>query len=207
MSINSDTREKLLDVALELVQTRGFNAFSYRDMATAVGIRTASIHYYFPTKPDLAREVIVRHRRVVAGFLADVDAKGGNAFERLKHYCEVFRTTLSHGHRMCLGGMLAIEYQSLPGEVVAEVRGFYRDNERWLTRTLTEGNKTGVLTIATTVAKVARLLFDALEGAMLAARAFDDFARLDAAIDWHLQQLRGRKKPRRQASTTTSSRQ
>ena len=49
----------ILDVAQQLIQTRGYNAFSYADIASQVGIRTATIHYYFPTKADLGREVVV----------------------------------------------------------------------------------------------------------------------------------------------------
>ena len=189
----SDTRTALLDVALELLQTRGFHSFSFRDLADRVGIKTASIHYHFPTKGDLGRDVLVRHRALVADFQAEVDANGKNAFERLKLYCNVFRSTLSHGHRMCLGGMLAIEYSTLPEEVVEQVRGFYEDNEQWLTRTLLEGRQDGVLTFSAPAATVARMLFDALEGAMLAARAFGDDKRLDAAIHWHLSQLAAEK--------------
>jgi TetR/AcrR family transcriptional repressor of nem operon len=187
--IASDTRDKLLDIALELVQTRGFNAFSFRDIAERIGITTASIHYYFRTKADLGRELVIRHRGVLAEFLATVDATPNDAFERLRHYCRVFQTTLANGHRMCLGGMLAIEAATLPGEVVLEVRGFYDDNERWLTRTLEEGDRQGLLRFSPP--PPSRILFDALEGAMLAARAFNDPTRLDAAIDWHLNQLRG----------------
>ena len=33
-------------------QQRGFHSFSYRNVGAQVGIRTASIHYRFPTKAD-----------------------------------------------------------------------------------------------------------------------------------------------------------
>jgi hypothetical protein len=88
--------------------------------------------------------------------------------------------------------MLAIEYASLPGKVVKEVRGVYEDNERWLSRTLEDGRQQGTLHF--NAPTLARILFDALEGAMLAARVFNDPTRLEAAIDWHLNQLRSKKR-------------
>ena len=37
-----------LNLAETLVRTRGYNGFSYRDLAEQIGIKTASIHYRFP---------------------------------------------------------------------------------------------------------------------------------------------------------------
>lgn len=36
--------DDILDVAQRLLQTRGYNGFSYMDVAGAVGIRSASLH-------------------------------------------------------------------------------------------------------------------------------------------------------------------
>ena len=43
-------RTRLLDVAQELIQTRGFNGFSFRDIATHVRLRAPSIHHHLPSK-------------------------------------------------------------------------------------------------------------------------------------------------------------
>ncbi|MFY1975969.1 TetR/AcrR family transcriptional regulator, partial [Achromobacter dolens] len=34
------------------------NGFSYRDLAEHVGVKTSSIHYYFPGKDDLLYEAV-----------------------------------------------------------------------------------------------------------------------------------------------------
>ena len=59
------THQKLLDVGAELCQTMGYNAFSYRHMADRLGIKTATIHYYFPSKADLGRELMANYREAV----------------------------------------------------------------------------------------------------------------------------------------------
>jgi TetR/AcrR family transcriptional repressor of nem operon len=185
-----DTRTQILDIATELVRTRGYNGFSFHDLAGRVGIKTASIHYHFPTKGALGLSLVRRQRQALSKAMADIDAKGSDAWERLRKYTVLFRSTLEQGHQMCLGGMLAIEYRSLPSDLVTEVQGFFNDNEKWLTRTLQVGRKAGVITFSRPAAEVARTLFAALEGAMLSACAFGDFARFDAAATWHLAQLK-----------------
>jgi TetR/AcrR family transcriptional regulator, transcriptional repressor for nem operon len=189
-----DTRSRLLEVALELVQLRGYNAFSFQDLARRVGIKTASIHYHFPTKGDLGLTLVRRHRQVFADAFASIDTSEPDHWERLRRYVGLFRATLEDGHRMCLAGMLAIEYQSLPPELVDEVRGLFENNELWLTKTLKAGRKAGLLDFDGPAAEVARTLFAALEGAMLSACAFADLNRFDAAATWHLEQLRNRRK-------------
>ena len=60
MQEHNATAGKILDVAEHFMQTRGFNDFSYRDIQNEVGVKTSSIHYYFPTKQDLVIHLIDR---------------------------------------------------------------------------------------------------------------------------------------------------
>ena len=57
-ALRSETAEKILDVAERLIQTRGCSAFSYQDIADALKIKKASIHYHFESKTDLVIAVI-----------------------------------------------------------------------------------------------------------------------------------------------------
>ena len=45
-----DMRSTLIDVATGQVRRLGYSAFSYADLAAAVGIRKPSIHHHFPAK-------------------------------------------------------------------------------------------------------------------------------------------------------------
>ena len=57
----ADTRSRILDVAERLVQTRGFNGFSYADIAAELQISKASLHYHFPSKAELGEALIGRY--------------------------------------------------------------------------------------------------------------------------------------------------
>ena len=56
----SATKTRILDVAERLTQTKGFNGFSYLDLAEEVGIKNSSIHYHFKAKIDLAEALVER---------------------------------------------------------------------------------------------------------------------------------------------------
>lgn len=189
MAMN-ETKETVLEVARELVQTRGFNAFSFRDLAERVRIKTASVHYYFPTKGELCRALIARQRQDVAAALGRIDADERNALRKLECYVAVFRSTLETGNRMCLCGMLASDFTTLEPEVVDDLRRSFEDHEVWLKRVLTEGKKSGTLQFTGNALSEARLLVSSLEGAMLIARAFEDPTRFETSARSVISRLR-----------------
>lgn len=175
------TRTLLLDTAQELVQTRGYNGFSFRDLAERVRIKTASIHYHFPTKVVLARALIERARHEFANAAAAIDAEVADPFRRLERYASIFRSTLELGNRMCLCGMFAADLATLDPSIVDELRLALEDHERWLERVLAEGKRSGHFEFRGSALAQARLLLAFLEGAMLLARAFEEPRRFEAA--------------------------
>jgi TetR/AcrR family transcriptional regulator, transcriptional repressor for nem operon len=182
----SGTTDQLLDVAQELAQTRGYNAFSYRDLAARVGIRSASIHHHFPSKGDLGRALVARYRERFSDALRRIAAGPGDAAARLTAYVELFRATYENGGRLCLGGMFAADLPTLPLEVQEQVRGFYADNEAWLTRLLDAGRRSSELDFQGSPRDAAAALLDGLEGALLGARAHGSTARFARATRWLL---------------------
>ena len=118
------TRDALLDVAQEFAQTRGYNDFSFRDLSKRVRVKTASIHYWFPTKGDLGRELMKRYHQRFMAALAAIDGRRWRAKQKLLAFAGLFRAALVQGDRMCLCGMLATEFATLPREVQEEVKAF-----------------------------------------------------------------------------------
>src|SRR5947207_472625 len=106
------TANRILDVAERLAQTRGFNGFSYADIAGQLGVTKASLHYHFPTKADLGTRLIQRYRDVFTTALAAIDASGVDARAKLRAYVAIYSAVLSN-NRMCLCGMLAADYATL----------------------------------------------------------------------------------------------
>lgn len=174
----SPTVDRILDTGLEFLQSRGLNGFSFRDISDRVGVKSASIHYHFPTKFDLALAILTR---INAGFeraLSDIDAGRGSASEKLEAFCDLFLDTYGDAGRLCPFCMVAVAQVSAPREVVDEARGFWRRGELWLTGVLEAGRASGELEFVTPAGEIARTYVSALEGALIIARAFEDRARI-----------------------------
>jgi TetR/AcrR family transcriptional regulator, transcriptional repressor for nem operon len=185
----ASTATQILDVAQELVQSRGFNAFSYRDLAERVGIRTATIHYYFPAKADLGKALMERYHDGVMAAVAEIDAAPVSAMERLRRYAGILESVLSCEDRVCLGGMLASDFATLPPNLQAAVSRFIAANENWLARVLEDGRAGGALRFTGPPGPVATALFAGLEGAMLVARSCGDIERYRQSAAWLLGNL------------------
>ncbi len=182
------TAEHILDVAERLAQTRGFNGFSYAHIAAEIGITKASLHYHFPSKADLGRALVARYAKNFQAATAGILASGEDALVKLKQYVLVYRQVLG-ADRMCLCGMFAAEYATLPEQVQQELRRFFDENERWLTGVLEEGLRQGALQFEGHARDVAGLLTGALEGSMLLARSYGDGTRFNASVEQLLKTL------------------
>ena len=175
-----DTSARILDVAEQLIQVRGFNAFSYADIAAQLDITKASLHYHFASKAQLGRALIDRYAQRFGELLAGIDEGTAGAPDKLRAYARLYSDVL-RGRRMCLCGMLAAEYETLPGPIGDAVVDFFDMNEIWLTRVLERGRAEGSLQFAGSAKDASRMLISGLEGAMLVARPYGDLKRFQSA--------------------------
>ena len=174
--------QRILDVAERLVQTRGFNGFSYADIAEALDVTKASLHYHFPAKADLGRRLIERYEQTFLAVLKGIDATGAAPREKLKRYARIYADVL-RDNRMCLCGMLASDYATLPKAMKEDVRHFFDENEHWLVAVLEQGRKSGALEFKGSPLDLARVIVGSLEGAMMLARSYGEPARFDTAAE------------------------
>ena len=173
---------RILDAAEHLVQVRGFNGFSYADISAKLQITKAALHYHFASKADLGEALIARYASRFAEALAGVDTGGGAAGAKLAAYAGLYLNVLRN-RKMCLCGMLAAEYQTLPQPMRDAVLAFFDRNEAWLASVLEQGRAEGTLRFAGSAQDTARMIVGSLEGAMLIARPYADVARFQAAVD------------------------
>jgi TetR/AcrR family transcriptional regulator, transcriptional repressor for nem operon len=179
---SADTSQRILDIAERLVQTRGFNGFSYADIAEALDVTKASLHYHFPSKADLGKRLIERYEEAFLAALKTIDATGAAARDKLKRYARIYADVL-RDNRMCLCGMLASDYATLPKPMKEEVKHFFDENEQWLAVVLDHGRKAGNLQFKGSALELARIIVGSLEGAMMLARSYGDASRFDAAAE------------------------
>lgn len=177
-----ETSSRILDVAERLVQTRGFNAFSYADIAGELHVTKASLHYHFPSKAKLGERLIERYRTSFLAILDRINANRGDAGAKLRAYAGIYMDVLEND-RMCLCGMLAADYMTLPQAMKDGLHRFFDANEAWLVEVLTRGRERRQLVFAGSPVETARVLVAVLEGAMLIARSHADPSRLQSAAN------------------------
>jgi len=175
-----DTREAILAAGRLAVQAHGYNALSFRELAKEVGIKSASVHYYFPTKGDLATALAGRYADEAEAFLGQLGASGMQHDDLMHAYAQAFRVALENDNRMCLCGIMTAEYDDLPPETRAEVDRFAQVNAEWLAATLARRHRKAA---PRDFEQRAVAIFAAIEGAQLIARGRDDVNTFDQIVE------------------------
>jgi TetR/AcrR family transcriptional regulator, transcriptional repressor for nem operon len=186
---STDTATQILDVAERLVQIRGFNAFSYGDVAGELALTNAALHYHFPSKADLGEALIARYSVRFIGALAEIDESLSDPLAKLDAYTGLYAAVLQN-QRMCLCGMLAADYETLSPGMQGAVAAFFGRNEKWLAEVLKQGRDDGTLSFPGSALEEARSMVSGLEGAMLIARSMGDIKRFKSAASHLLTALR-----------------
>ena len=146
-------------------------------MSAEVGITTASLHYHFASKAALGRALVERYTSRFGAALADMATRQADAPSRLAEYARLYGDVLA-SDRMCLCGMLAAEYQTLPPPMQRAIRDYFDANEAWLRDVFERGRAAGALAFTGTARDAARQWTSTLEGSMLLARPYGDPSRL-----------------------------
>ncbi len=175
MSTNS--REAVLQAARRRAQAHGYNGLNFRDLAAEVGVKSASLYYYFPSKADLGAAVARRYWEDSAAELEALGRDTPDPKECLSRYPDLFRRSLASDNRMCLCSFMAAEHDDLPPAVMAEVDRFADVNIGWLAQRLGE---TGLPPQA--ALDRAGGIFAAIAGAQLMARGRADIELYDRLI-------------------------
>jgi len=182
-----DTATKILDLGEMLIQTRGFNGFSYNDIAKELGIKKASIHYHYPSKTDLGRAAIDRYLNMMdkAMHQAKVDAQSSpeiTSWSLLEFYFSSYFKFAHTPDKVCLSGALAGDFLALPEDMKTSVVQFFAEHQKWITNVVLRGQKSGEFGQSIDATSFAQFLFNGLQGALLIKRANADMSQLNSVV-------------------------
>lgn len=136
------TRSKIVRIAEELIRTKGYNAFSYADISKLVNVKSATIHYYFPSKSDLGVEIIKNNLSNFKGMVS--------AWEGLP-YDKQYVSYISYYYQgrdddwVCIMGALSPVADTLSEDMQSELKKLASTIMEWFTNLLDNGKKAGVL--------------------------------------------------------------
>lgn len=179
----TDTATRILDTAQEMIQSRGYTAMSFQDIAEQVGIRKPSIIHHFPSKAALGAAVIQRYRETFAFQLSEVkNDPNKTAWDALEFYFSPYLHFATMPDKVCLCGALAGEIPTIPQQMREEVKRFMEDHQTWLASILRQGRKDGQFQLAEPPMRLARMFFNSLQGALLVKRSTGDMRQLEDVI-------------------------
>ncbi len=170
-------RSELEDAAIDAVQRTGLNNLSFRTLADTVGVKSSSVHYYFPEKADLAAQVIEKYTADFEQALQRIDERGLGGIKKLDAFTQIFEDVIKSG-KYCLCGMLAAEVASLSEDNRAKLNRFFQLAEHWLKQLFTDHQSAVTSSLSPLV--LARVVMSGLEGAILLDRTDGGTARLRA---------------------------
>ncbi len=173
-----DRRSQILDIAERMARRGGYNGFSFREIAAEAGVKSASVHYHFPTKAGLATALCERYTRRFMEGLGPPTERGA-----LLRLIGAYRDALRKEDRMCLCGVFGAEIDALPEVLASSVRSFFSETVAWTSAALgePEGERTGGETLVA-----------GLEGALITARALGDAGAFDRMAARLLDAAKGR---------------
>lgn len=184
MPKEQNTKERILDIAENLIMSRGYNGFSYKDISVALNVKNAAIHYHYPTKKDLGVAVIRRAKARFKEWGEMVSTQAISPIDMLQLSLETYIGYLESEERVCLGGSLDTDFHTFPEVMQNEARKFTFEILAWMRNILSAGREAGVFTFSGPSEDRALFILSSIQGALQIARVSDKdlFYRVIAKI-------------------------
>ncbi|MBD5770649.1 TetR/AcrR family transcriptional regulator [Marinomonas colpomeniae] len=175
-----DTKSKIQDVAERFIIQGGYGNFSFRDIAEAVGIKSASVHYHYRTKGDLVATVMARYTHTFSLMLPDPHNEELDAKHLLNSFIDGFKDKIVTNGDMSLCTMLTSNKPILPEPVCDELAVFYKVKLDWVTQVLVRLEQ---VTEEEALIKASQLLA-CLHGASILVQGTNDPTFFDRALSY-----------------------
>ena len=152
---------QIIDLAMQLIQQKGYVAFSYDDISKQLGVTKASIHYHFEKKEDLGAAItdkIMQRLDRFSNSNASISPK-----EKLKNFftdrMERFRC-----YDICPISSLQTDFESLPEAMQKKVKEISEKELQIITNILREIQEQGDLQSSVDVDSLALMFLAAGKG-------------------------------------------
>lgn len=171
------TKSLIVKTAEELILSYGYQGFSYNDIASAINIRKASIHYHYPSKEDLGIAFIRKYSRMFSLWgkrLGKISCR-----DKLEAFCLMYGELSNNCTRICPIGMVAADYHRMPEQIRIHAQALITQVEDWLEDLIDTGIKSGEFKEDLDRTETARQLIYAMSGSLKMARIYKDLSRIE----------------------------
>jgi len=169
-----DSETQILDIAERMMRREGYNAVSFRDIAGEMGIKSASLHYYFRKKVNLGEALVARYHK---NFHAALEARTSNLSDpvaKIQIFIDLHRQAIKDKDLICLCAVFGAEAKGLPETIGQGVKAFFDANIAWLTEIYREVDNPNP-------EQKAKASVAMLEGALIVASVTEDMSVFEAA--------------------------
>jgi AcrR family transcriptional regulator len=157
----SVTREKILELGENLIRTKGYNAFSYQDISSELGIRNAAIHYYFPSKKNLGTSIVKTNIQRFEEMVENMQSRSFDEWQQLGVFIKIY--IKSHREKKkCVVGSFSPDFKTLDESTQKELKRMVEIILKWLAELLEKGRSKGVFSFADDAGSKALVIFSSL---------------------------------------------
>lgn len=168
----SITREKILELGENLIRTKGYNAFSYQDISSELGIKNAAVHYYFPSKENLGTSIVKTNIQRFEEMVDDMHSRGFNEWQQLEAFIKIY--IKSHREqKKCLVGSLGPDYETLSNSTKLELKRMVELILKWITELLEKGKAKKIFVFNDEPESKALAIFSSLVASLQLAMIID----------------------------------
>ncbi|BBE18232.1 transcriptional regulator, TetR family [Aquipluma nitroreducens] len=139
----SVTREKILELAEELILNKGYNGFSYQDISTVMGIKNAAVHYYFPSKDNLGVSILKTNVQRFEEMVENMQNRNFDEWQQLESFMKIYLKS-NRENKICLIGSLGTDINTLSDPMRVELQKMVDRIILWLESILQSGREKGL---------------------------------------------------------------
>ena len=187
---NTDTKTKALDLGREYLQTLGFSGFSFQTIADTLGIKKASLHYYFSSKEEMGLALLHDYEESHKNWASKVQDLPSKI--KLEKMVKGFKSLSSKNHMICPVGSFASDFQSTTPKMKKRILQFHLLVRDWLMETIDQGKKEGTIRKSLDSEVAADLFLATLQGGVQLARIRGEQKGLEKMLDTMLENLHGK---------------
>ena len=177
------TREKIIELGENLIRTKGYNAFSYQDISSELGIKNAAVHYYFPSKENLGTSIVKTNIQRFEEMVENMQSRNFDEFHQLETFLKIYLKS-NREQKLCIMGSLGPDFNTLNESTRIELRKMTEMVLAWLTVLLEKGKTNGIFSFKCNPNEKALLTLSCMIAGLQLVRVMDklDFKTIYQSI-------------------------
>lgn len=164
----TNTREQIISLGRDFIQRTGYPSFSFRQIATELGVKNAAVHYHFPSKEDLGVAVIEKDRADFEAMTRSME--NCSPAERSEAVLHLYQRYFDEGQKLCLIGICGSAYTELPSKMQAAAKIHLQNIASWLEETFAAGKASGEFKFVSDPITMANHWVNMLPGTLISGR-------------------------------------